>query len=98
MKNSDEKQNLEILNIPFNSKFFLIEEINNFSLEIIEVYQINSSFPKIYSRYAVWENEELKLLKKKVFPSRNDLQGHEINTLVPYVRFKVLDLFANIHF
>lgn len=85
-------KNLNLLNIPYDSKFFLVEEINFFNYEITEVYQIASKSSKMYFRYAIWENKKLKLLRNFVFPSRINLQGHEINIAVPFVRFKILVL------
>lgn len=87
VKTADEIQNLDLLNIPYDSKFFLVKEINFLSFEVTDVYQITSNSSKIFSNYAVWENQELKLLKKNLVSSRMNLQGLEIKVAGPSVSF-----------
>lgn len=101
MRTSNETQKLDLLNIPYDSKFFLIKEINANRLELTDVYQISANTSKIYSLYAVWENEVLKPVKKNHFWDRTDLKGHKLragNFNKRYVRILLYLYILNIYF
>lgn len=75
---ADQLQNLNLLYIPYNAKFFIVKEINISFFEIADIYQIASNSPKIYSEYASWEKNKLTLFKEEIFSNRINLQGHKV--------------------
>lgn len=83
IEESDEEV-MKDLYIPFNAKFLLIKNIEALSYEIVDVYQITESFPKIYTHFAVYQKKNLKLSSENNLRSM-DLKGHQLNIVVSSV-------------
>lgn len=82
---SNYNENLRNLYIPYNSRFFIINKVNEFDYEIKNVYQISEKSSKIYSNFANMKNGEIEFFVKDIYSQRMDLNGHQFNVALSSV-------------